>query len=170
MLPALQLLMPYAGAAVAQLMEGPNAEVQASVHSRAAFTAQMQDEALMSGNDLSSNSAVDCLRDGRQGAAGVYGEEETGAGKVGCTTPRQRPLAELGATRSLRSRVSQQVAHPSATAQTDTSQFDPARRRHLDGGQQRGGRRRHNLATAAVMLCLGAQLPAAAYFCLVHQR
>ena len=165
LLPALQLLMPYAGAAVAQLVEALRTSMHDHNSQRTAPSARAADEALLSEGHVHGDGAADTLHASGQGATSGDGDDHTAAGKV---LRRVQPIA--GST-MLPGSARQRTARSSgaAASQDAVAQNGAVLQRQPDRRTQRGRRRRLMLAAAAV-LCLGAQLLAAAYFCLMHQR
>ena len=158
LLPALQLLMPYAGAALALLAE--TLGQRRPSESLASGTAQRRDSVAADAKLLSP----------APGASGADAVDISAAADDIDAAYTTQANSRTGRTVSLRSNVKQRAAHAkgvdgvdSTSTQPESSAADQWRRR---------GRRRTLLsaAAAAAALCLLAQLPAAAYFCLVHQR
>jgi len=177
LLPALQLLMPYAGAAVAQLVHALRANMQGCDSKRTAARARSAEEASLSKGHLSGRAVADGLHASEPGAASAEGDDRGAAGKVVCSMLLQLPTAGSsmlpGPVRRPAAR-SPEGSAAAVAAVTERATAAVARsadlRRQPDRREWRTRQWRLMLAAAAVVLCLGAQLPVAAYFCLVHQR
>ena len=169
LLPALQLLMPYAGAAVARLVEALSADAQHC--GQGASSAKTICGASLSADPISCGAVADDLDSDGHGACRKDGGDHSAAGNVICDMLPQWPSAS--AEKPVPGPMRQRSARSSgaAAAQGAMPQSGSASRRQPNRRRRRGRRRSLLLATAAaVSLCLVAQLPAAAYFCLVHQR
>ncbi len=169
LLPALQLLMPYAGAAVAQLVDALRASMQGCESQQTAACAGAADEASLSKGHASGGAVADELRAGMPRADSAEGDDHDAAGKVACSILSQQPTAGSnmlpGPVRRSAARSREEAAAADdAVARLVDLRRQPERRK------RRGRRWRLILAAAAIVLCLGAQLLAAIYFCLVHQR
>ena len=169
LLPALQLLMPYAGAAVAQLVHALCVSMQDCDTKQTAARARAADEARLSEGHASGGAVADTVHTSEPGAASADGGDYDPAGKVVRSTLLQRPVAGRNSLNGPASRPAARSPEEPAAAGEEVPDTVGLRRQQ-DRRKRRGRRRRMMLAAAAVVLCSGAQLAAAAYFCFVHQR
>ena len=169
LLPALQLLIPYAGAAIAQLLQALRESMHDRDTGRTAPSATAANNALLGEDAVNGGGSADTLHGRGHRATSAHGDNHIAGGKVVCSMPKQQPNAW---SVLLPSPVRRRAARSSgaAASQGAMAQADYVPRRQPGRMEQRGRRRRLMLALAGVVLCLSAQLTAAAYFCLVHQR
>ena len=172
LLPALQLLMPYAGAALAQLAEAMSAQTQHFNCWQAAPSFRTADGAPLSKKLVDCGAGTSHVQNEGHAACSACGEEHRATSNIIGGALEQHWPAGLDHIGTAPSAVGGGQAHASGAAATQAvaAQCTSASRVQPDCRHQRGRRRTLALAAGAACLCLAAQPLLAAYFCTVHQR